>query len=243
MKYKLPLFLVFALPMLSTAQLVVKNAEDFKIGTVLEFQLCDTSGVMPGTGGTNQTWDFSSLKLLPDKSTEWMVLPSSTPYADKFPGATLVEKYSNGSYVYVDMKQGQSNLLGFANPNMMIAYPKPVVFAKRPPPYGFTFSNPFTDNFTAGGMDFSGSGVVTIEADGYGRLILPNKTYKNVLRIKIVQVQTDTIKQYNSASQMRIVTYVWFDGVNTSAVFKISYTKSMGYNTGEVGYLLSEEDK
>lgn len=229
--------------MFAIAQPEVKNAEDFKIGTVLKFQSCDTIGIAAGTSGANQIWDFSKLKQKPDTITEWMVSPSETPFKDKFPSANQVEKYSNGSYVYVDKEKEQSNLVGYASPYMSISYPKSILFAKRSISYPAKVSDKFTNKFSASGMDFSGGGKVTIEADGYGKLILPNKTYKNVLRIKITQMQIDTIKQYGSTTNMNIVTYAWFDGTNASAVFKISSTKSQGYNTEEVEYLLSEEDK
>lgn len=243
MKYKILFSLVLILPVLVNAQLKIKNAEDFKTGTVLRFEICDTTGITAGNGGENQTWDFSKLKLKSDTNTEWIVLPSATPYAGKFPTATQVEKYSDGSYVYVEKEKDQSNLVGYASAYMVIAYPKPVLFAKRPISYKAKYSSNFTDNFTMSGMSFSGSGTATIEADGYGQLILPDKTYKNVLRVKVTQLQTDTIKQYGSVSRMNTITYAWFDGKSTSALFKISYTKSMSYNSASVEYLLSEENK
>lgn len=243
MKNKVSFLIFLALPLLSVAQSEVKNAEDFKTGAVLKLQDCDTTDVHPGNSGAKQTWDFSKLKLKQDTITEWMVAPESTPYKDKFTGANQVEKYSNGSYVYVDKQNGQSYLMGYASPYMMVSYPKPVLFAKRPLSYKSKFSDSFTNKFSLSGMDFSGGGTATIEADGYGTLILPNKIYKHVLRVKITQIQTDTIKQYGSATTMRIVTYAWFDGEHASALLKISATKSQGFTTEEVEYLLSEEDK
>ena len=243
MKNRITLCILLTLPILSVAQPEIKNAEDFQIGTVLKFRVCDTTGITPGNSGEKQTWDFSKLKQKPDTNTEWMVLPSATPYGDKYPAATQVEKYSDGSYVYVNKTKEQSSLMGYASPNMVMNYPKPMPFAKRPISYKSKFSDAFTDNFIASGMNFSGSGTVSIEADGYGQLILPNKIYKNVLRVKITQLQSDTLKQYNSLSNMSIITYTWFDETNKSALFKISYTKAMGYNTKEVQYLLSEENK
>lgn len=243
MKHKIFLVLFLLIPLFGIAQPEVKNAEDFQLGTVLKFQSCDTIGVVAGNSGANQTWDFSKLKQKSDTITEWMVNPSETPYKDKFPTANQVEKYSNGSYVYVNKEKEQSNLLGYVSPYMTITYPKPVVFAKRPISYQGKFSTDFTNKFNTSGMDFSGGGTATIEADGYGDLVLPNKTYKNVLRVKITQMQTDTIKQYNSTTSMTILTYAWFDGVHTSALFKISYTKSPSFNSKEVEYLLSETTK
>src|SRR5580658_7082388 len=105
MRKKLFFGMALCFPLLSSAQLEIKNAEDFQIGTVLKFQHCDTTGVQPGTGGENQTWDFSKLKQKPDTLTEWMVLPSETPYKDKFPKANQVEKYSDGSYVFADKRK------------------------------------------------------------------------------------------------------------------------------------------
>lgn len=89
-------------------------------------------------------------------------------------------------------------------------------------------------------MDFTGTGMATVEADGFGTLILPHKTYPNTLRIKIIQKQSDIMEQYHSISKTTVITYVWFDKNHGSALLKMKETKSQYYSDTNIEYLLSE---
>lgn len=246
MKPQILAALLLLVPFAGIGQVTLNNTEDFTIGTRLKFQECDATSIDPGFTGPKQTWDFSSLKPIHSIITEEMVKPEKTPYASKFPTANLVEKYSDGRYVFVNKTDKLSYLVGFVSSvnSMSISYPKPVAFAKRPVSFGGTNSFPYTDVYNVNGSDFNGTGMVTIAADGYGTLILPGgKKYKKVLRIKITQKQKDYSAQYKSTTVLTIVTYVWFDEEHKSALLKISTTTSPSYNTKNVEYLLSEEDK
>jgi len=133
--------------------------------------------------------------------------------------------------------------LGFVDQDedMEIQYSKPMLFAKRPIKYLDSISDNFKTTFTRQNMDFEGNGKVNIVADGYGTLILPNKKYESVLRVKITQNTTTTIKQYGSKSEMLNTTYVWFDNNHTSALLKIDITKSAYYNDKTVQFLIKEK--
>ncbi len=220
MKMKITLLLVGIIPSIAFAQPTVTNAEDFTIGTVLKFQKCNTKGITEGKSGPNQTWDFSKLKPTGDTITEWMVLPSSTTHGHLFPTANQVEKYSDGSFVYVNKTESENLLVGYVDTTKAFPpthYPNPMLFAKRPLNYGVTI----TDTFTMKGSP--ALGIITIEPDAYGTLILPNGTHNNVLRVKITETHpwfTFTI-------------FVWFDGIKTSSLLKID-------SQPNVEYLISE---
>jgi hypothetical protein len=194
--------------------------EDFPIGTVLKFQECSANGVTAGNSGVNQTWNFASLSPLADTVTEWMVLPSTTTDGSLFPTSNLCEKYSDGRFVYANKTASENYLVGFDDTTDSYppsVYTNPMLFSKRP----ITYGDILTDTFTIQGL--LGYGVVTITADAYGTLILPNGTYNNVLRIKIAQ----------SMPSFSQTIYTWFDGIHSSALLKLS-------DEPRVEYLLSE---
>jgi hypothetical protein len=220
MKKLFILLIWIAIPTILAAQPIVNNAEDFTIGTVLKFQNCSATGVSPGNSGANQTWNFASLTSLPDTITEWMVLPSSTTHGSLFPTANQVEKYSNGQFIYVNKTANENYIVGFIDTTTTYPathYPNPMLFAKRPLNYGMVV----TDTFTMAGS--SALGIVTINPDAYGTLILPNGTHNNVLRVKITEVHP----------WFSYTVYIWFDGIITSALLKID-------NQPDVEYLLDE---
>ena len=96
-------------------------------------------------------------------------------------------------------------------------FPDPLLFAVRPLIYGTVV----TDTFTITGSP--ALGIVTINPDAYGTLILPYGTLINILRVKITEVHP----------WFTVTTYVWFDGTITSALLKIE-------ENSEVEYLLNE---
>tara|TARA_Y100000588_G_scaffold384239_1_gene475109 strand:- start:4528 stop:5292 length:765 start_codon:yes stop_codon:yes gene_type:complete len=225
------------------AQISIKNAEDFSIGTTLVFQNCKTENIHPGKAGKNLIWDFSKLKKKEnDTVIEQMVLPKFTDYDTIFPQANMVEKYSDGKLVFFIKDKTENNLLGFIDENskIKIQYTDPMLFAKRPITFGDTITDKFKTKFNTRGMDFNGNGIISIISDGYGKLILPNKTYENVLRVKIVQKTINKIIQYNSESITHTTTYVWFDKLHTSALLKIDKTESDYFNDYSIQYLLRE---
>lgn len=222
------------------AQPVITNCENFSLGTQLKFQPCNTSSVHPGTGGAGMVWDFSGLTPLATTSVEWMVSPGETSHGSLFPTANLVEKYSDGTFVYVHMNADSNFLVGYVDTvnNYTMTYPNPALFALRPISYTNNIADTFTVNFSSPSYSYTGTGQESIVADGYGTLKLPTGDYPNTLRLKITQTQNDTSSTYTFSSTT--VSYVWFDGSHTSALLKIDSTKSGSTIIRSVEYLVHE---
>lgn len=242
----LNLLILLIFPALLQAQsLVIENAENFKNGTVLTFQKCEPDDITPQEKGENIIWDFTKLSDTEgEKLTEKIISPTETKYHNLFPDADLVEEYSDGRLVYFTITKDKNNLVGFVNPNsgIIMHYENPMLFMKRPITFGDSISDSYSTKYSVNNMDFIGKGIVSIIADGYGTLKLPNdKVYENVLRVKITQNQTDEMTQYPNKFEMTTTTYVWFGKENTSALLKINQIESQYYNDKTVEYLLSEE--
>lgn len=230
----------FLSPLIAISQPTLNNVENFSVGTTLQFINCSTVNVVPGSLGANQTWNFSTLNVTTDTTTEWMVTPASTPNGSLFPSSNLVEKYSDGRYVYVNKSATENLLVGFSDPSINVNYPNPVKFMQRPVTYNDFYSDNFTTNYTASGYNFSGTGTITVNADAYGTLMLPGNTYSNTLRIKIQQTQVDTLIQFSSTYTTVSTTYVWFNNNHTSALLKIDTIGSPSFSQKSVTFLLSE---
>jgi hypothetical protein len=153
-----------------------------------------------------------------------------------------VEQYSDGRFVYVLKEKDKNYLIGFVDTTsqMTMKYSDPMLFLQRPLKYGDTLTDSFTTEYSIKGLTFKGHGLATIIADSYGELILPGKTYKHVLRLKITQEQNDTLTQYSSVTKTKTVTYAWFDKEHTSALLKLSETQSAYRTYKSVEYLLKE---
>ena len=232
-------FLAIAIlfPALVFSQVTITHAEDFTIGTKLFFRV--HTDIKTGiVAGPNQTWDYSKDNLWDDSMTEWMVLPSATTHGKDFPNSNMVEKYSNGSFVYMNKTSSDNNLLAYVDTtqSLFIKYPNPVLFCRRPFSYGDKVTDTFTTNASGSGFAYKGRGICTIEADAYGTLKLPNGTFPNVLHIKISQTENDTLSGGSNFPSVS-VSHVWFDSSHTSALLKID-SNSSGKVT--LSYLVSE---
>ncbi|MGX1025176.1 hypothetical protein [Psychroflexus sp. MBR-150] len=232
-------FLVF---FTSNGQNNFKNIENFKSGTTLIFQDCEIDSIYSGDTGENVTWDFSKLKPKKNKIIEEIVNSRKVPESKNFPKSNLVEKYSNGDYVFLNKDKNKTFLVGFISNehNLEISYTKPMLIAQRPFSYGDKLGENYNSSYNVNGLNFSGNGNVTIEADGYGTLILPDRKINDVLRINITQKQENKVEQYNSTSEMLTTTYVWFDRTHNSALLKITQTKSQYHSEKQIEYLLKE---
>lgn len=144
--------------------------------------------VNPGSGGNNVTWDLSGLTA---SST---VTVSALAANSGFPGTDLTLTYSGQSSLYVDFTPTEYLINGmFQIPtNTTITYSNPMKYYEFPMSMGGSYTDNFAATFTSSGFNFSRSGTITCEVDGYGTLITPSGTYTNVLRVHSVQDYTDS---------------------------------------------------
>jgi hypothetical protein len=167
-----------AIALQASAQPVILNGD--KIPAPGMSVAISTGSAAGGTGsaGASQTWDFSAVSFtqIGNFST---VNPSSTPHTTSFPSATHAYTFSN-TYSYFNASSTKMEVLGYTivSPGSGNDYtPNPRTVLKFP----FNFGNSLTDDWQkAGGSTNS----VTITYDAYGTLIMPTKTYQNVVRVK-----------------------------------------------------------
>ncbi len=140
----------------------------------------------PGTSGANQVWDFSNITVTQTNPINY-VSPSTCPSNSSFPTANLSIDYNNGSYYHYNSSSNVYEIVGLYGSNVAIPYSNPEKLLNYP----FTFNNTFVDSFAASFVSNSIAinrlGSVTVLADGYGTLILPNATITNVLRVKVTE--------------------------------------------------------
>ncbi len=192
------------------AQPTLTAMEDYTVGHKIETVICDTGtlgllNVSPGPGGANQVWDFSSLSGR-DSFTSYIIPATGNAFSSQFPGANIGRRnvYANGDveYGFYNKTSTSTDLLGFIDSTGTHGspkYPDSVLTAVRPFTYSTVAADTYTINFdwvfkspnTPPYVHQTGYGNDTIVADGYGTLILPNRTYHNVMRIKNTHLEWD----------------------------------------------------
>lgn len=208
------LFLLLALGITieSYAQPTLTNAVNYSIGDKTQYLECDSAGFNPGSNGAAQTWTFTSLTVT-DTFTQEIVNPSSTGNGSQFPSATFAELSGNGE-AYIENTGNDYKMAGIveSNSGLNMKYPNSMALIQRPVNYMDTLVDTFTSQYSYSSQSFTGGGVVTTIADGYGTLVLPDSTYNDVLRIRTVFMQEDSVSGFPIPLNVSIqnVTYMWF---------------------------------
>jgi hypothetical protein len=230
---------------ISQAQPVINNMENYSIGMSFKTKHCATAGIAHGSGGANQVWQFTNLQVI-DSLTSWIVSPSSTPYASTFPNASYTLRNTKGSYRFFQKTSAYNDLLGSVDSanGLTVTYPLPVAGAVRP----LTTSSGYTDSFSVfyPGSGMKGFGGIVMTADGYGTLHLPGASYQNVIRVKTVIDETDTVFQGPPAITSRLIAtiYTWYDDLHKTPLLTWDSThiiNSIGsFAIESISYLASE---
>jgi len=157
----------------------------------------------PGSAGANQTWNFASLTSSGTSSVP-IVSVGSTANGSSFPNATIALASSASSTSYYSTSASSFQYYGNYNGSTLQAYSNPEDLLRYPFTYGNSYSDPYTCDYTSSAPEYR-KGTVTVRADGYGTLILPNGTFSNVLRVHMVESQVDSA---NLSGFISLGTYV-----------------------------------
>lgn len=209
----------------AAAQPVIEHANDFSIGEQHVFARIDQPTLGTGKAGKGVAWDFRSLGAATDTVTQTIVDPKGTVHGDAFPSATYAESNSDGAVIYQRATPVVTVLLGFSNDasGVLMTFRDSVPMMVRPLAFGTKITTRFRRTFTASGFEFHGRGVATVSVDAFGTLRLADRTFTDVMRVRIEQVGDDTTDGGN-ATHTRAVTYVWFDAAHHSALLKLDST-------------------
>ncbi len=180
--------------LISTAAFAQPTLEQSNVGEVIGdnyvTSITDWDGVI-SSGGSNQTWDYSNIVATSTSPLDH-INPNTCPSAGSFVNANVSAFYNNQSYVHLNVTATDNDVVGQYASGVAIPYSDPEKVLKYP----FTMGDSFVDSF--GGTFFNGAtfvrdGNVTVTADGYGTLILPNSTITNVLRVKVSEDYGDAV--------------------------------------------------
>lgn len=189
-----------AQPVLTSANTNPQVGESFKLNF--------TDYVAPGNGGANATWNFSGLKA-DSSATATYVTPASTPFASSFPGANLAIE-SNSNYAYYIANSSSFSMAGVTtNSTTKIPYSNTEQLLTFPFTINAAYTDSFAGKYTVNNLTFTRSGTVKVAADGYGSLVLPFGTLKNVLRVMQIENYKDELFGLPPTSYVDSV-YEWF---------------------------------
>lgn len=207
----------------SMAQPVLEEVEDYKVGEKAVYLNVEPPSVAEGASGSDVTWDFSNLNPN-DSLINEIVHPDSTPYRGKFPNADVAEKNGEGLYVFQEVGNGNNQVWGVTDQDVVFEYNNPYQAIFRPITYQDSLMDTARRSYQTQGFSYEGTGFTKTKVDGWGTLKLPNGTYTNVLRIRLEQLYKDTAQASGSITTTKIITYTWFNDEYKSPILSIDST-------------------
>lgn len=211
-----------------------------KKGRDLIYSSFDAEDVVPGPSGRSVRWDFSTIQFKSGEIIHKKRRPDSLAKAE-FPDVNYVEITKDSAFTAFKEDYGRLYKLGYIDQKtgLKIKYPEPVLVSRFPISYTDMVSRAYTMTFEMKEQKFEGKGEVKIEADGYGTLLLPEKTYRNVLRLRIVQTQTNHIEKYDVNQKQSVVTYVWYEEDQQDPILILRKTQ-VGDKSRKEGLMLKD---
>lgn len=200
------LFALLLAPLFSVSQITI-NTTQLPYPGLAYIMVSDTLLNTPvPPGGTNQSWDFSSLNN-DGQDTSAYISAAGTPFISDFPTSNLASHSPQDSaFVYMTTNTNGFYIDGTRLYGDTSALPLPInkivfnpAFLVIPTP--FTYGNTRNSSYRFQ-LDFSFQGTPArlisntqqvFEGDGYGSLQLPNASYPNTLRIKNTQTSFDSL--------------------------------------------------
>jgi hypothetical protein len=251
------------------AQPTFTSSSIYGAGSVVPRIMVDTTNIVHGNAGANQTWNFANA-VQASTVNFYFTTAASTPFYANFPTTNLAINTGVGSpsayytlstssllFNGIGLTSGGSNfIMNYTNPETNWVFP-------------LTYNTTYTDAFS--GLQSSNSGGITVNTyrngnittvgDGWGTVINPSGTYTNCLRLKSTQVIVDStvyvgipfppeLTYYNATS------YSYMSLTNGKMVnrFAITYDttdsdlggttygKSCGYENAGITGLISFDD-
>lgn len=165
----------------------------------------------PGQAGANVIWDFRTLEF--ERSfTGFLKDARETSIGRSFNRAnTDLDEF--GAHFYFHVNSARIEQYGYSSADGKVQTRYTVPFIKME--YPFTYGDNFTGGFQ-GVTLYSGiergtfSGNYSVEADGFGTLLLPGGiSYENTLRVRTQKSYTNALK--NASQKIEVITYRWYN--------------------------------
>ncbi|MBK7440884.1 MAG: T9SS type A sorting domain-containing protein [Bacteroidetes bacterium] len=201
------------------AQPTITSGVNGGVGDEITFMEIQPEGLNSGAVGANVTWDYSDIIPTGFEYGFTIVDAATTPQAASFPGANVAADNGLGSLGYSKITATEFTNYGSYAGDVLTYYDDPEEIFVFPLTFGTTNIDDLHSNFFSG-ADWERSGTTTMEADGYGTLILPSGTYTDVLRVKVYQDYQDETDLLPTPIEYDFTLYYWFKEGYIGALFE-----------------------
>ena len=205
---------ICALSFQSMSQITIESTGSLPTEGVWYYVYNSDTSMSPGPAGEDQTWDFSSF-ITTDSGVNGYVASGNTPWDYEFPGTSTAIVEGGGIYTYIDPSTALTAIRGIydSSTGRVTTFSDPKVVHRFP----FTYDNSYVDAWENSGIMsekmYNKTGVDSVVADGWGKLILPNGTFNQTLRIRTISNFVETVVTGSTSvvvGTTRSESYSWY---------------------------------
>lgn len=196
---------------------------------------CDSAGITLGSSGSGQMWNYST--ITPHYSIDKNYSASNNTNTNYAPADVMITNNSSGELSF--FKSSATDLKYYGGKIIIASYvadlmfSTPAIYAGYPMSLNSASSNTIAGTVSAfgGGITGSFTGNVAYFADGSGTLMLPLKTFTNVLKVTTTQVVNTDLGVAGTATITQLNVDYYAVGEPTKApVFSISTNTTSSSN-------------
>ena len=203
-----------------------------------------------GTAGANQVWNFGSIPNTGSLDPLQVIPVIGSLYEADYPTANLCTKseptVNLTAYSYYQTSGNDFILFREQVSGRQLTYTDNPIIAQFPLIYNSTYTDTYVATFPFNsGVRARTSGRVTSLVDGYGTLTTPIGTFTNVLRVKFIDIYSDSVSNwllgnvdeikymyYKAGIHTPLLTFL-HKRVNGAPTKRGSYLQSITVNTEE----------
>ncbi len=208
MKRLVQISFVLAFTASLSAQTVVLTYENHAYALNRNYVMKATSYTHPGPAGTDRIWDLTVSKE--KKSSDGLVTSAVSEDVESRFAHTNYAVNEYGNRFFFQVNENEMLYYGMMNGNgkQNFVYDQPFVKMRFPFAYGNVISGNYQGKYLQSTAEYDVTGSYTVEADGQGKLILPDGVvYDNTLRVKTIRnyrIEMSTPQDYE------VITYRWY---------------------------------
>ncbi|MFK7906577.1 MAG: T9SS type A sorting domain-containing protein [Chitinophagales bacterium] len=213
--YSLALLFIFFTSNSTFAQPMITADSAPELGSSIQISIVDPEplGNLVLPSGEGIIWDFSASTVTQTRVATFIDAAESD-VSIFFPNADIALSYDNGGlplgsfnlkYDFFALFNDSLLNVGFSTESgTVINYNNPLTAFTFPFQFGDMVEDDFSVNFEIGASTVTEAGTLTIEADAYGTVLLPNEEIDNLLRIK-------TTRNYYQAFEDNVLDTIFYE--------------------------------
>jgi hypothetical protein len=183
---------------------------------------CDSAAINASAPGAGQTWTYATNNM---NSISNYTTATSTDATFNPANVSVSASTTNSSYYLASAANLKyyGGILTINGTNITVKYSSPATYAVYPMSFGTSTTSAISGSVSVLGQNGTFTGNCNVTADATGTLVLPAKTFTNVIRLNTVQTLTASLAGGFVTATVTLNNYDYYEtNASKAPIFSIS---------------------